>query len=136
MVANPIAITPATPSVVRTRALGVLGAILAAVTVWALAVPVLGLHLVTRFGNGDAQTIGIGLVVAGSLTGSLAGLALLVVLEKVTSRAVTIWTVVAVTVLLVSLSLPLVAGTTLSAKGALALMHVAVASVLIATLRR
>jgi len=90
----------------------------------------------TRFGNQDAQTVGLGLVLTAGLVGSLAGLGLLVVLEKVTSRAVTIWTAVAVVVLLASLSLPLIAGTTTSAKVALALMHVAVASVLIATFRR
>jgi len=101
-----------------------------------IAVPVLGVHLMTRFGNQDAQTVGLGLVLTAALVGSLAGLGLLVVLEKVTSRAVTIWTAVAVVVLLASLTLPLVAGTTTPAKVALALMHVAVASVLIATFRR
>ncbi len=123
-------------NVIRARVLGVLGATLAAAAVWVVAVPVLGLHLVTRFGNADAQNVGFGLVVIASLVGSLAGLGLLVVLEKVISRAVTVWTAVAVVVLLASLSLPLVAGTTTSAKGARALMHIAVASVLIATFRR
>ena len=123
-------------NVIRTRVFGVLGATLAAAAVWVIAVPVLGVHLVTRFGNADAQDVGLGLVLIASLVGSLAGLGLLVVLERVTSRAVTIWTAVAVVFLLASLSLPLVAGTTTSAKGALALMHVTVASVLIATFRR
>jgi hypothetical protein len=136
MVTIPVANASVSANVVRTRVLGVLGATLAAAAVWALAVPGLGVHLMTRFGSGDAQTVGLGLVLTASLMGSLAGLGLLVVLEKVTSRAVTIWTSVAVVVLLASLSLPLVAGTTTSAKGALALMHVAVASVLIATFRR
>ena len=136
MVTIPVANASVSANVIRTRVLGVLGATLAAAAVWALAVPGLGVHLMTRFGSGDAQTVGLGLVVTASLMGSLAGLGLLVVLEKVTSRAVTIWTSVAVVVLLASLSLPLVAGTTTSAKGALALMHVAVASVLIATFRR
>jgi len=90
----------------------------------------------TRFGNAAAQDVGLGLVLTAGLVGSLAGLGLLVLLEKVTSRAVTIWTAVAVVVLLASLTLPLVAGTTTPAKVALALMHVAVASVLIATFRR
>jgi len=127
---------PPTNNVIRTRVLGVVGATLAAAGVWVVAVPVLGVHLMTRFGNQDAQNVGLGLVLTTGLVGSLAGLGLLVVLEKVTSRAVTIWTAVAVVVLLASLSLPLVAGTTTSAKVALALMHVAVASVLIATFRR
>jgi hypothetical protein len=98
--------------------------------------PILSTSLVIRFGNGAPQTIGIELVVIGSLTGSLLGLGSLVVLEKFTSRARTIWTAVAIGVLLVSLSLPLVAGTTASTKAALALTHLAVASVLIPTLRR
>ena len=129
-------ITPATAHLGWNRALGVAGATLAAVAVWALAIPILGASLVIRFGDGAPQTIGIELVVIGSLTGSLLGLGSLVVLEKFTSRARTIWTVVAIGVLLVSLSLPFVAGTTASTKAALALMHLAVAGVLIPTLRR
>ena len=95
---------------------------LAAVAVWALAGPILGTSVVIRFGDGAPQAIGIELVVIGSLTGSLLGLGSLVVLEKFTSRARTIWTAVAIGVLLVSLSLPLVAGTTASTKAALALI--------------
>ena len=129
-------IAPATGHVGWNRALGVAGATLAAVAVWALAMSILSTSLVVRFGDGAPQTIGIELVVIGSLTGSLLGLGSLVVLEKLTSRARTIWTAVAIGVLLVSLSLPLVAGTTASTKVALALMHLAVASVLIPTLRR
>src|SRR5712691_9359379 len=136
MVTSAIATTPSTATVARSRALGVVGATLAAVVVWTLAVPIFGVHLITRFGNGDAQSVGIGLVVAASLIGSLAGLGLLVVLQRISSRAVAIWTPGAIGVLLASLSLPLVAGTTTPAKATLALMHVAVASVLIATLRR
>src|SRR5207237_3197523 len=90
MVTSPVANTPVTANVLRSRALGVLGATLAAVAVWAVAVPVLGVHLATRFGNADAQNIGIGLVVIASLIGSSAGLGLLVALEKISSRAITI----------------------------------------------
>ena len=82
------------------------------------------------------QTIGVGLVVGASLTASLLGWGLLVLLEHRTSRARTLWTGVAVGVLIVSLSLPFSAGTTLSTKAALAFMHVAVAVVLIPTMRR
>src|SRR6266566_7057562 len=117
-------IAPATAAHVGwNRALGVAGATLAAVAVWALAITILSTSLVIRFGDGAPQTIGIELVVIASLTSSLLGLGSLVVLEKFTSRARTIWTAVAIGVLLVSLSLPLVAGTTASTKAALALMH-------------
>ena len=119
----------------RTRVLGVGGAVLAAVAVWVLAVPLLGLHLVVRFGNASPQSVGIGFVVAASLIASLAGWGLLVMLERRTTRARAIWTGVAIAVLLVSLSLPLVAGTTASTRVALAAMHVAVAAVLIPALR-
>jgi hypothetical protein len=79
--------------------------------------------------------VGIGLVVGASVIGSLLGWGLLALLERRTARARTVWTVVAVTVLLVSLSLPLIAGTTVPAKIALAMMHVAIAAVLIPALR-
>ena len=115
-------IARATAQVGWNRLLGVAGATLAAVAVWALAGPILGTSLVIRFGDGAPQAIGIELVVIGSLTGSLLGLGSVVVLEKFTSRARTIWTAVAIGVLLVSLSLPLVAETTASTKAALALI--------------
>ena len=76
------------------------------------------------------------MVVLASLIGSSAGLGLLVALEKISSRATTIWTAVSIAALVISLSFPLVAGTTISAKASLALMHVAVATILIAALRR
>ena len=127
--------TPATARVGRTRALSVGGAVIAAVAVWILAVPLVGLHLIIRFGNGSPQTIGVDLVVGASLIASLLGWGLLAMLERRSSRARTIWTAVAIAVLLVSLSLPLSAGTTASTKAVLAVMHVAAAAVLIPGLR-
>jgi hypothetical protein len=126
---------PASAHVSRTRALGVAEAVLAAAAVWAVAGPLLGLHLMIRFGNAAPESVGIGLVVAASFIGSLLGWGLLAIMERRTARARTIWTVVATAVLLVSLSLPLSAGTTASTKVALAMMHVAVAAVLIPALR-
>lgn len=98
--------------------------------------PLLGAHLVVRFSSGAPQTIGIDFVVGASLVASLSAWGLLALLERRTSRARTIWTAVALVVLPVSLSLPLTAGTTASTRFALALMHVAVATVLIGSLRR
>jgi len=119
----------------RTRALSVGGAVIAAVAVWAVAVPLLGLHLTVRFGSGSPQTVGLDLVVGASFIASLVGWGLLAMLERRTSRARTIWTVSAIAVLLVSLSLPLSAGTTTSTKAVLTVMHVAAAAVLIPALR-
>jgi hypothetical protein len=120
----------------RTRALGVGGAVLAALAVWVVAVPLLSVHLLVRFGSGAAETVGVDYVVGASLIASLAGWALLVMLERRTSGARSIWTVVAIVVLLVSVSLPLSIATTTGSKTVLALMHVAVAVVLIPVLRR
>ena len=125
------AITP----LARTRALGVGGAIVAAVAVWVIAVPLLGVHLLIRFGSGAPQTIGIGYVVGATLIASLVGWGLLAILERRTPRARSIWTVAALVVLLVSLSLPLTAGISATTKVVLALMHVAAAAVLIPVLR-
>jgi len=127
--------TPATAGVARTRALSVAAATLAAAAVWVVTVRLLGAHLLVRFGAGAPQTVGIDFVVGATLAASLCAWGLLALLERRTSRAPTIWTVVAVVVLLVSLSLPLTAGVAVSTKAALALMHVAAASVLIPSLR-
>jgi hypothetical protein len=120
----------------RTRAISVIAASLAAVAVWAIAVPLLGTQLLIRFGSGPAQGVGIESVVGASLAASLLGWGLLTLLERRTPRAQTIWSRIAIVVLLVSLSLPLSAGATISSKAALALMHLAVAAVLITGLRR
>jgi hypothetical protein len=127
--------TPATARVARSRALSVAAATLAATAVWVVTVRLLGTQLLVRFGAGAPQSVGIGLVVGASLVASLCAWGLLALLERRTSRALTIWTVVAVVVLLLSLSLPLTAGVALSTKATLALMHVAAASVLIPSLR-
>ena len=128
--------TRTTAGIGRTRALGVLGATAAAAAVWALAVPLLGIQLMVRFGGAAPQPVGIAYVVAASLVGSLLGWGLLTVLERRTARARGIWTGMALVVGLGSLSLPLTAATTMSTRISLTLMHVAVAGVLIAVLRR
>ena len=108
----------------------------AAAAVWAIEVPLLGILLQTQFGNAAPQSVGIDLVVLSALAGSLAGWGLLAILERRFTRARTIWTGIAIAVLLASLSVPLSAGTTTTSKVALAMMHLAVAAVLIPTLRR
>jgi len=126
----------ASDRIVRSRAVGVAGGVLGAVVVWTVAVPLLGNHLFIRFGTGAAQGIGLDYVIGMSLGASLVGWALLAVLERRTAAARTIWTGIAVVVALVSLSLPFIAGTTTATKVTLALMHVAVAAVVIPALTR
>jgi hypothetical protein len=106
------------------------------VAVWAIEVPLLGIQLQTQFGNAAPQGVGIGAVVVSSLVGSLARWGLLAILERRYARARTIWTGIAIAALLASFSLPVSAGTTTTTKVALAMMHLAVAAVLIPTLRR
>jgi len=121
---------------VRARVLAAAGAAAAALAVWAVAVPLLGTHLLVRFGGGAPQSVGVDYVVGAGVIGSLLGWGLLALLERYTPRARALWTGAAIVALLVSLLLPLTFGTTVPTRLALALMHVAVASVLIPTLRR
>jgi len=119
---------------IRARALGVAGAVLAALAVWTAAVPLLGVDLLVRPGGGRTQTVGPGSVVIASLIASLLGWALLALLEHRTGRARTIWTAVALVVVLLSLGAPLTGGITTTAAVTLTLMHLAVAAVLITVL--
>ncbi len=120
----------------RIRAMAVAGAAIAAVAIWAIAVPLLGVHLLVRFGASAPQSIGIDYVIGASVIGSLAGWGLLAWLERSTAHARSIWTAIAVVAVLVSLSLPLIAGISTAAKVTFILMHLAVATVLISVMRR
>ena len=104
---------------IRQRVLTVAAAVVAAVLAWLIAVPI------------------VGSVVAVSLLASLLGWGLLALLERLVSRrALTAWTVVAVVVLMLSLSGPLTAATNAAVAIALVLMHLVVGAVLIMGLRR
>ena len=89
-----------------------------------------------RFGTAAPTTVSPWFVLAGALAASLCGWGLLVVLEHRTHRGPAIWTAAAVAVAIASLSLPIAAGVTVASTTALALMHLAVAAVLIPVLRR
>ncbi len=130
----------ATPTETRGRRRGrapvVVAAVAAAVAVWLVA-RVAGVDLtVDRNSGGDAVNVGLGMVAIASALAGLAGWGLLAVLERVTSRARTIWTNVALCVLVVSLAAPIGAGSNVGTKLALAGTHLAVAAVLIPRLRR
>jgi hypothetical protein len=120
----------------RTRALCAAGGVLAAVAVWIIEVPVLGIHLVVRFGGGHVETIGIGQIIGVSLAASLLGWLLLAIAEKRTARARVAWTSSAVLAAVASLALPLGAATTTAASTALIVMHIAVAAAVIPALSR
>ncbi|MFD5911193.1 DUF6069 family protein [Streptomyces massasporeus] len=116
----------------RGRRLGVTAlTVLAPVVVWLVAEPVLGHRL--RIADGEQRLdIGAVHVAVVALFASLAGWALLAALERFgVRRARAIWTGVAVAVLAVSF-LPLLGdGMDGGTRTSLALMHLAVAAVLI-----
>jgi lysylphosphatidylglycerol synthetase-like protein (DUF2156 family) len=135
---------PAAPTTqggrLRSRLLVVAGAVAAAVAIWVIAVPVLGVDLVAPPGPDETapQAVPFVAVVMASLIASLAGWALLAVLERFLSRARTVWTVVASIVLVLSLAGPLLgdAGVPVACRITLALMHLSVGAVLITQLSK
>jgi hypothetical protein len=119
----------------RARALAVIATALAALAVWLVTDPLLGIDLKTPTGPGsqEVEPLTPALVVGTSLVVALAGWGPLALLERFTLRARTIWTAIAVLVALLSLVGPLssIAITTVANGVALALMHLAVGAVLI-----
>jgi hypothetical protein len=120
--------SPTSP-VRRRRALTVTGATAAAVLPW-IAARAGGVELEVTTG-GQPITVDLLGVVSAALAASLAGWGVLALLERLTSRARRIWTAIAVAVLLVSLVPLLVAEAAIVTVVYLALMHVAVGTVLI-----
>lgn len=120
----------------RARAIAVLAAVLAPAGIWLLAVPLLGYELRAPQLGGPPAEVNLPLVVVGALAPSLLGWGLLAVLERRTRRARTIWTVIALAVLVVSFTPLLGPEIATSTRIVLALMHLAVAAVLIPGLTR
>lgn len=118
----------------RRRAAGVGGGILAAVAVWTLAGPLLGVDLQVAPGTNQPQPVGVGAVITASLAAGLAGWASSALLERLTHRARSVWTGLALVVLVASL-VPAQAGVTTATTVALAAMHLAVAAVVIPVMR-
>lgn len=103
--------------------------------VWVIAVSLLGVDLEVAPGAGEPQAVGIANVVVSSLVAGLAAWGSLALLERFTTRARGIWTVLAVAVLALSLMGPQ-AGTTMATTTTLVAMHLAVGAVLIPALAR
>jgi Family of unknown function (DUF6069) len=133
MSANTIRATRASTS---TPVVAVLGAVTAAVAIWAVATTA-GAELTVSFGLGQPiQKITLINVVVAALVGALAGWGLLALLRRFTSKARGIWTVTAIIAALLSLAGPLSAIASAGTKASLVAMHLAVATVLIVGLRR
>ncbi|WP_326647471.1 MULTISPECIES: DUF6069 family protein [unclassified Streptomyces] len=126
---------PATPSL-RRHAYAVGGAVLATALLWTAARS-LGVELRVDARNGrPPQVVGLPLVAGSTLVVSLLASATRKWLDRLTDRASTVWTRLAVTVLLVSLAPMTYVQASGSAKATLALMHLAVAAVLVPLLAR
>ncbi|MGC4807715.1 DUF6069 family protein [Micromonospora sp. DT233] len=114
------------------RLLAIAVATVVTVAIWLIA---RALDVSLAVGSGDTrQEVGVGAVIAATVVAGLAGWALLALLERLTAAGRTIWTVIAVLVLLVSLLGPL-GGDSTGAKATLAAMHLAAAAVIIPAFR-
>lgn len=116
------------------RWFSVLGAVVGAVLVWLIAVPVAGVELVATPVGGTATHINLVAVAGSSLAVGLVGLGLLTLLERRSANGLRNWTIVAAVVLVLSLGSPL-GGETVGAKLSLAAMHLVVGAVLITGFR-
>ncbi|WP_433469786.1 DUF6069 family protein [Spirillospora sp. CA-128828] len=117
------------------RGLTVAGATAAALALWALTGPVAGLDPSTETG-GEVRPVGAGAVVAGGLIAGLAAWGLLALLERTVARPGRVWTVIAVAVLVLSMTGPLGSAGDGASMAILAGMHLVVAAVLIPGLAR
>ncbi|GAA4930322.1 hypothetical protein GCM10023224_07440 [Streptomonospora halophila] len=115
------------------RVLAGVGAAVAALAVWAVAVPIAGIEVAgDRAGTvGPIGPVSIG---ASALMMGLAGWALLAVLERLTRRPGPIWTSVAAAVLLLSLAGPVVSAADTASMVVLLGMHLVVGAVVILVL--
>ena len=135
-------IAPAAPAAeigrTKPRVLAVLGGIVAALVVWAVAEAAVDDLRTPAFATGDApQELGAPLVALVSGLGGLIGWALLALFERFFARAHRIWAVVATLALIVSFGGPIGGhGASTGSRISLALMHVAVAAVVIPALYR
>ncbi|MFD6948597.1 hypothetical protein A6A08_18245 [Nocardiopsis sp. TSRI0078] len=117
------------------RALTVAAAVLAPLFLWALTVPLAGVEL-TALPGGEPRAVGPVAVAVAGLVFGLAAWALLAVLERTVRRPGRVWTVVAFSVLVLSLAGPVTSGAEPAAVLVLAGMHVLVGAVLILGLGR
>ena len=120
---------------VRTPVAAVLGATASAIAIWAVAT-MAGTGLTVTYAPDQPMKITVVNVVVAALVGSLAGWGLLGLFRRFTAKARAVWTVTAIVGALLSLGGPLSATASAGTKVSLVAMHLAVATVLIAVLRR
>jgi hypothetical protein len=110
--------------------------VLATSLVW-LITHLLGVSLRVDQHNGQGpQAIGLPLIAGLTLVVSLLGWGALALMERYIKRAVTVWSVLAFAVLLLSFTAILLVGASVGTKTTLSMIHITVAAMLIPTLRR
>ncbi len=119
----------------QTRATAIVAAIVINVIILTIGRLVVGEFPVATVSNED-QTIGYGLVIGVTALNGLAAWALLVILERKTSRATAIWTAIAGVVFVLSLFGPLDSGVDTESKVVLTLLHVGAAAAIVPLMRR
>jgi hypothetical protein len=127
--------TTETPSRTRYRILAVGLAVVAALIVWAISA-LAGIELEVTSPVAGTLTIGALFTVAGALPAALAAWGVLALLERRSQRARTLWTRIAIAVLVLSVPPLAFLDATVTTKLILATMHLAVGLVLIVMLRR
>ncbi|MEV4115804.1 DUF6069 family protein [Nonomuraea sp. NPDC049695] len=133
---TPQSVTPNT-STRRARALGVGAAVLSTTLLWLAALAVNIDLRVDPPGDGQpAMIVGLPVTIGSTLVLALIGWGTLAVLERFVRRAGTIWTGLAIAALMLSFVPILSVEATAGTKTVLSLMHLAVAAILIPTLRR
>jgi hypothetical protein len=117
--------------------MAVVAAASTALAIWVLAELGFGIQLRAPEGFGASGNIDALSVVMVSSFLSLAGWGLLALLERLTARARTLWVVIAVVALVLSLGTPLSGtGVSVANRVVLVLMHLVVGGVLISSLYR
>ena len=119
----------------QTRAMAIVAAIVVNVIILVAGRLVNGEFPVATVGSDD-RTIGFGQVIVMTGVTGLIAWGLLAVLERITSRAKTIWTVIAVIVVVLSILGPIDGGVDTASKVVLALMHVGAAATIVPLMRR
>ncbi|QDP95852.1 hypothetical protein FOE78_08020 [Microlunatus elymi] len=111
-------------------------ALIAALLDWVICTKIIGLTLMVDQGFGPTEVMPL-LVAAAPILSGLAAWALLAILERLTpARATTIWRIVALVILALSLYSPITAAISISTATALVSMHLVVGAILIIGLRR
>lgn len=124
-------VSPNTSPPWSTDWVGVGAAVVCAVVAWFFTAHLGDLELTVERGS-ELQRVGVAAVVLTAGMSALIGFVVLRILERLTSRALTVWTVLVALVTLLSLLGP-ASATSTAAAGALMSLHTVVAAVVIAS---